>query len=120
MHDPSRNVLVIHPLLQKGIFEIPGEVPVAGSLELMLQQHHTIEVRDVETEAGFSDVRAVAQKGGFSSFRVVPLTTERRTLGTLAVGRVSPGSFSEEDIRFVHHVAELVALVLENALMSGG
>jgi formate hydrogenlyase transcriptional activator len=118
LHDPARNVLVTHPLLQKGTFEIPDEVPVAGSLELVLRQHHTIEVRDVETESGFADVRAIAQKGGFQSFRVIPLTTERRTLGTLGVGRVSPGSFSEEDIRFVHHVAELVALVLENALMA--
>jgi formate hydrogenlyase transcriptional activator len=118
LHDPARNVLVTHPLLQKGTFEIPGEVPVAGSLELVLRQHHTIEVRDVQTESGFSDVRNIAKKGGFSSFRVIPLTTERRTLGTLAVGRVSPGNFSEEDIRFVHHVAELVALVLENALMA--
>jgi len=115
LHDPARNVLVTHPLLQKGAFEIPGELPVEGSLELVLRQHHTIEVRDVETEAGFADLRTIAQKGGFRSFRVIPLTTERRTLGTLGVGRVSPGTFSEEDIRFVHHVAELVALVLENA-----
>jgi len=118
LHDPARNVLVTHPLLQKGAFEIPGELPVEGSLELVLRQHHTIEVRDVETEAGFADLRTIAQKGGFRSFRVIPLTTERRTLGTLGVGRVSPGTFSEEDIRFVHHVAELVALVLENALMA--
>ena len=118
LHDPARNVLVSHPLLQKGPFEIPGEVPVEGSLELVLRQHHTIEVRDVETEAGFVDLRATAQKGGFRSFRVIPLTTERRTLGTLRVGRVSPGSFSEEDVRFVHHIAELVALVLENALLA--
>jgi formate hydrogenlyase transcriptional activator len=118
LHDPARNVLVVHPLLQKGTFDMPGEVPVAGSLELVLRQHHTIEVLVVEAEAGFSDLRVLAKTGGFQSFRVVPLATERRTLGTLAVGRVSPGSFSEEDIRFVHHVAELVALVLENALMA--
>src|ERR1700687_4105034 len=68
LHDPARNILVIHPLLQKGTFEIPGEVPVAGSLELVLRQDHTIEVRDVETESGFSDVRTIAKKGGFSSF----------------------------------------------------
>jgi formate hydrogenlyase transcriptional activator len=118
LHDPARNVLITHPLLQKGAFNIPGELPVEGSIELVLRQHHTIEVRDVEIEAGFADLRAMAQKGGFRSFRVIPLTTERRTLGTLGVGRVSPGNFSEEDTRFVHHVAELVALVLENALMA--
>ena len=65
LHDPARNVLVTHPLLQKGAFEIPGEVPVEGSLELVLRQHHPIEVRDIETEAGFADLRALAQKGRF-------------------------------------------------------
>jgi formate hydrogenlyase transcriptional activator len=118
LHDPARNVLVTHPLLQKGAFEIPCEVPVEGSLELVLQQHHTIEVRDVETETGFADLRRMAQRAGFRSFRIIPLTTERCVLGTIAVSRVSPGSFPEEDIRFVQHVAELVALVLENALMA--
>ena len=63
-------------------------------------------------------MRALVQRGGLRSFRVIPLTTERRTLGTMAVGRVSAGSFSEEDIRFVHQVAELVALVLENAFLA--
>lgn len=106
LHDPVRNVLVAHPLLQKGTFEIPGEVPVAGSLELVLRQHHTIEVRDVETKAGFTDARAIAQKGGFSSFRVIPLTTEDAPSVPWRSGGCRQEVFSEEDIRFVHHVAE--------------
>jgi GAF domain-containing protein len=83
-----------------------------------LQQHRTVEVRDVETETDFADLRAMAKRIGFRSFRIIPLTIERRVLGTMAVSRVSPGGFPEEDIRFVQHVAELVALVLENALMA--
>jgi GAF domain-containing protein len=118
LHDPARNVLVTHPLLQKGAFDLPGELPVEGSLEMVLQQHHIIEVDDVETYQGFADLRTMVQKGGLRSFRIMPLTTERRTLGTLGVGRVDAGNFSDEDIRFVQHVAELVALVLENALLA--
>jgi formate hydrogenlyase transcriptional activator len=118
LHDPARNILITHPLLQKGSFEIPGELPVAGALELVVRHQQTIEVQDVETETRFADLRALAQMGGFRSLRIVPLTTERHTLGTMAVGRVLPGSFSEEDVRFVQHVAELVALVLENAFMA--
>ena len=116
--DPVRGVLVTHPLLQKGTFHIPGELPVAGSLESVLRQHHTIEVHDAVTETGFSDLRQIFQKGGLCSFRVIPLARERRTLGTLTAARVGTGSFPEEDIRFIQHVAELVALVLENALMA--
>jgi hypothetical protein len=47
-----------------------------------LRQHQTIEVRDVETEPGFADLRTMASKIGFRSFRVIPLTTERRILVT--------------------------------------
>src|SRR5258708_1618816 len=118
LHDPARNILITHPLLQKGAFDLPGELPVEGSLELVVRQHQTIDVRDAETETQFADLRAMAQKGGFRSFRLMPLNTERRTLGTMGVGRVSPGSFSNEDFQFVRHVAELVALVLENAFMA--
>jgi GAF domain-containing protein len=92
LHDPIRNTLVTHPLLQKVPFDIPGEIPVEGSPELVLQQRQTIEVRDVDTEGRFGDLRAIARRGGFRSFRVIPLTTERRTLGTMGVGRISPGA----------------------------
>jgi formate hydrogenlyase transcriptional activator len=118
LHDPARNVLVTHPLLQKGVFDLPSELPVEGALEKVLRQHYTIEVPDVETYGGFADLRAIIQQASFRSFRVIPLATERRTLGTIGVGRVSPGDFSEEDIRFVQHIADLVALVLENALLA--
>jgi len=118
LHDPVRNILVTHPLLQQGAFDIPAEILVQGSLEMVLRQHHTLEVFDVETYRGFADLRAMVRKGGFRSFRIIPLTTERRTLGTMAVGRLTPGIFSEDDVRFVQHVAELVALVLENALLT--
>jgi formate hydrogenlyase transcriptional activator len=116
--DPARNVLVTHPLLQKEVFEIPAELPVEGSLELVLRERQTIEVLDVETYTGFGDLRALAQNAGLRSFRIAPLTTERRVLGVSGVGRVTPGKFSEEDIRFVEQVAELVALILENALLA--
>ncbi len=118
LHDPVRNVLITHPLLQKATFDVPSELPVEGSLEMVLREHHTIEVRDVDTHSSSSDLTALVRKGGLHSFRIIPLTTERRTLGTMAVGRVTPGEFSEEDIRFVEQVAELVALVLENALLA--
>src|SRR5271165_193505 len=116
--DPARGVLITHPLLQKGTFHIPSELPVEGSLESLLRQHHIIEVLDVETEPGFADLRLIMGQGGFRSFRIIPLTREKRTLGTLAAARVSPGSFSAADVRLIQHVAELVALVLENALMA--
>jgi formate hydrogenlyase transcriptional activator len=85
---------------------------------LVLNQGQAIEVQDVETETKFGDLVNRAKTGGFRSFRVVPLTTDRQTLGCLAVIRRQPGSFSDEDVRYLDHAAQLVALVLENALMA--
>lgn len=118
LYDPARGVLVTHPLLQKSAFDIPAEIPVEGSLELVLRQRSIIEVHDVETPGEFEDLRAMAQKAGLRSFRTIPLATERHILGAMGVGRVSPGKFSDEDIRCIERVAELVAVVLENAFLA--
>ncbi len=91
LHDPVRNIPVTHPVLQKGAFDIPGEPPVEESPEMVLRQHHTIEVCDVETDGGFADRRAMIQVGGFRSCRIFPLTSEIRTLGTIGSRRVAPG-----------------------------
>jgi formate hydrogenlyase transcriptional activator len=117
LHDPARNIL--HIMVQAGEYEIPAEIPVLEtSLGTVLQMQQAIEVRDVETETRFADVLELAANGGFRSIRIVPLSTERSRLGVLAVARRLPGGFSEEDIRFLDRAAQLVALVLENALLA--
>jgi len=117
LHDPARNVVSV--ILQAGEHEFSPEIPVLEtSLGLILSHGKSIEVQDVETEAEFGDLVSRAKTGGFRSFRVVPLTTERQTLGCLSVVRRQPGAFSDKDVRYLDQAAQLVALVLENALMS--
>jgi formate hydrogenlyase transcriptional activator len=117
MLDPVRDVVSV--ILQAGGYEFPSEVPVLeNSLGVVLHSGQAIEVEDVERENRFADLLAMVTQGGFRSFRAVPLTTERTTLGVLCVARKQPGSFSAEDVRFLDHAAQLVALVLENALMA--
>ena len=117
LHDPSRNTVSV--ILQAGQHEFPPEIPVLeSSLGLVLDQGQSIEVRDIETETKFGDLVDRAKTAGFLSFRVVPLTTHRQTLGCLSVIRKRPGAFSDEDVRYLDHAARLVALVLENALMA--
>jgi formate hydrogenlyase transcriptional activator len=117
LHDPARNVVSI--ILQAGEHEFPTEVMVLeNSLAIVLNDGQAIEVEDVETENRFGDLVTMAHAGGFRSLRVVPLTTDRRTLGLLSIARKQAGRFSHEDTRFLDHAAQLVALVLENALMA--
>jgi formate hydrogenlyase transcriptional activator len=117
LHDPARNTVSV--ILQAGEHEFPPEVPILEtSLGLVLNAGQAIEVQDIETETKFGDLVDRAKTGGFRSFRVVPLTTDRQTLGCLSVVRRQPGPFSDADVRYLDHAAQLVALVLENALMA--
>ena len=117
VHDRTRNVIRV--VLQAGEFEVPTEIPVLqSSLGVVLNQQAPIEVTDVETEGGFSDLVALAKQGDFRSFRVVPLITDKNQIGVLGVARRLAGSFSEGDVRYLEHTAQLIALVLENAVMA--
>jgi formate hydrogenlyase transcriptional activator len=117
LHDPARDVVSV--ILQAGEHQFPAEIPVLKkSLGVVLHDRKAIEVQDVETETEFDDLVNSAKSGGFRSFRIVPLTTERQTLGSLAVVRREPGAFSEQEARYLDNAAQLVALVLENALMA--
>jgi formate hydrogenlyase transcriptional activator len=117
LHDPTRDSVTV--VFEAGEFKLPHEVPMMdGSLRVLLHEQHAIEVEDVQAEKQFPDLVAMAEKGGFRSFRIVPLSTERNRLGTFGVARRQPGPFSAEDVCDLDHTAKLFALVLENALMA--
>ena len=117
LHDSSRNVISV--ILRAGEHDFPPEIPVhENSLGIVLNNRQAIEVEDVENEARFDDLVSGAKSGGFRSFRIVPLITDRRPLGVLAVVRRQPGPFSPEDVRYLDHAAQWIALLLENALMA--
>jgi formate hydrogenlyase transcriptional activator len=50
------------------------------------------------------------------SFCIVPLTTPRRTLGTLDFGSLRPHAYTPEDVEFMGRVANVVAVAIENAM----
>jgi len=115
--DPIREVVAV--VFESGQFRFPREVPVNhNSLGLVLQMQQPIEVNDTQADARFPDLNLLAEDAGFRSFRVVPLSTHARRLGTLGVARRKPSSFSDEDARKLDEAAQLVALVLENAFMT--
>jgi formate hydrogenlyase transcriptional activator len=119
LHDPARNVFIAHPLLRTAPYEIPAEIPLEASLGgLVLQDQQPIEVPDIEAETRFAGRLGIAKNGGFRSVRIVPLTTDRRKIGTMSAARRVAGGFSEKDVRLLDQVAEVVSLILENALMA--
>jgi formate hydrogenlyase transcriptional activator len=53
---------------------------------------------------------------GVESFCFLPLTTARRRLGALVFGSNSVGDYDASDLDFLQHVANQVAVSVENAL----
>lgn len=116
-YDPNREVVSV--VFEGGAFRAPREVPVErDSLGLVLGGQQAIEVSDVQSETRFPDLKKLATAVGVRSFRVVPLNTNARRLGTLAVARHQPGPFSDDDVRQLDRASQLAAVILENAFTS--
>lgn len=115
--NPAQNAISV--LLQAGEYEFPSEFPILeNSLGRVVRALQPIEVADIENDGLFPDLSELCRTSPYRSFRVVPLTTERQTLGTLAVARKCVGAFSTEDVHHLEQVGEVVSLVLENTLMA--
>ena len=56
---------------------------------------------------------------GFKSLCFIPLIRRNRAIGTLNLGRLRGGAFTEEDLYFLGQVASQIAIGVENALEYG-
>ncbi len=56
---------------------------------------------------------------GFKSLCFVPLIRRNRAIGTLNLGRLRDGAFTEEDLYFLGQVANQIAIAVENCLEYG-
>ena len=119
LYNPRTKILDL--MLQAGASAVPPVLPVTeASLGLVVERQQAIAVSDIETETRFPDLVHRARVDGFRSFLIVPLSTHRQRLGTVAVLRREPGNFSSDELEHLTHAAQLVALVLENKLMADG
>lgn len=116
-YDSAREVVSV--VFEGGAFRSPREVSArGGGLALVLHGQQSIEVADAHSETRFPEMVKLATEAGFRSFRVVPLSTNARRLGTLGVARRRPGAFSDEDARNLDHAAQMVAVLMENAFLT--
>jgi formate hydrogenlyase transcriptional activator len=119
LYDSDRHIMRIqileapHPRqLKAGI-----ELPVDGSNGGWVWQHQQpLVCTDVNQETRFPRATQLIRDEGIQSFCMVPLTTARRRLGTLAVGSMEPHHYDEAGIEFLQRVAKQVAVAVENAL----
>ena len=117
LHDPRRNVMRLHVLEGNNLAGPPIEVPVADSPSgIAWQTQQPLVLPDVNAETRFPSVVNLLRNKGIRSYCALPLTTAGKRLG--AIGRGSPrvSAYSEESLRSLRKVTELVALGVENAL----
>jgi formate hydrogenlyase transcriptional activator len=67
-------------------------------------------------EAGGPAPSPVLVEFGIVSFCTVPLTTARRTIGTLHFGAKVEDAYTRDDVEFMSRVAKSVAVAVENAM----
>jgi formate hydrogenlyase transcriptional activator len=102
--------------IQPGVVEeIPGErCPLDGSYTgLVVRSGEPVYIPRVQREG--PPPSEILAAHGIRSFCGVPLTTPRRTLGTLHFGSPIEDAYSSDDIEFMSRVARLVAVAVENA-----
>ncbi len=75
-----------------------------------------IQIPDVAADDSYTGrVREVVERAGFRALLGVPLMREGRVVGGLAIGRKSPGLFSQEVVDVVQTFAAQSTLAIQNA-----
>jgi formate hydrogenlyase transcriptional activator len=123
LYDPQSNRLNIHALdfpVSKGMLTEGLWVPVEGSptgRALSTGQPVSITARDIEQFG--SDIARRILAEGLKSALCLPLIAHGRPLGTLTVASLHEERFPENDAELLQHVANQIAIGVENALAYG-
>ena len=94
---------------------IPMELKVEESVSgWVWQQQKPMGLPDINQEERFPAVLQPLREYGIRSYCMLPLTTAQERLGALGFGSNEPHHYSENEVQFLHTIAQLVAVVVEN------
>ena len=123
LYDPKTERLLIHALdfpVSKGMLEEGLSVPVEGSpTGRALTSRQPVFVTRHEVEQFGSDMARRILAEGLKSALCLPLISHGRPLGTLVVASLHEETFPQKDAELLQHVANQIALAVENALAFG-
>jgi len=120
LYDAESQRLQIHALdfpVSKGMLQEGLWVPVEGSptgRALTTRQPVFITARDIEQFG--SDIARRILDEGLKSACCLPLVSHDRPLGTLVVASLKDETFPEKDAQLLQHVANQIAIAVENSL----
>src|SRR5918995_4635530 len=120
LYDPETQRLQIHTLdfpLSKGSIGEGLWVPIKGAAHgRALTSRQPVFMTRGDVEQLDSDIARRFLAEGLRSTCILPLVTRGRPLGTLAVASLQEETFPQKDAELLQHVANQIAIGVENAL----
>jgi formate hydrogenlyase transcriptional activator len=123
LYDAKTQRLQIHALdfpISKGLLQEGLSIPVEGSpTGRALTTRRAVFITRKDIEQFGSDIARRILAEGLKSALCLPLISHGRPLGTLVVASVQQENFPEKDAQLLQHVANQIAIAVENSLAFG-
>jgi formate hydrogenlyase transcriptional activator len=120
LYDAETERLQIHALdfpVSKGLLQEGLSIPVEGSpTGRALKTRQPVFITRGDIEQFGSDVARRILAEGLMSALCLPLISHGRPLGTLVVASLQEENFPEKDAKLLSHVANQIAIAVENSL----
>lgn len=120
LYDAETERLQIHALdfpISKGLLQEGLSIPVEGSpTGRALKTRQAVFITRADIEQFGSDVAGRILAEGLRSALCLPLISHGRPLGTLVVASLQEEHFPEKDAELLRHVANQIAIAVENSL----
>ena len=120
LYDAESQTLQIHALdfpVSKGLLQEGLSIPVEGSpAGRAIQTRRPVHITRNEIEQFGSDIARRILAEGLKSAYCLPLISHGRPLGTLVVASLTEEIFPEKDAQLLQHVANQIAIAVENSL----
>ena len=118
LHDPSDDKFRIH-LLDTTVpplyLPMNKEIPHRGSVTAWVIDHQQYHIRpDLARERPFFEDELYF-KEGFRSVLNIPLVAKAKIFGTLNIVTKEPADYQDDEIEFLHQVADYLAIAIDNA-----
>ena len=117
LHDPGADVLrlfVLESTLPSAYFAVGLEMaPLDSHVGWVFQHREPLVRRDLAAERRYP-VEDRAFRDGVRSYAIVPLVVRGRSIGTLALGSVSPDTYGDAEVALLGEVAVQIGLAIEN------
>ena len=103
-------------VVDEGVRESPGRVPLSGLTSLVVAEKKPLIIRDLEQEQDRLPEPVLVGRGKLSvSWLGVPMLIGERVIGVISVQSYRPHAWDEEDEQLLFTIADQVAVALENA-----